>query len=509
MIKLVIADDEYLVREGLRTIIDWGKLGIELMGLATDGCEAYDLCSKIKPDLLICDICMPGMNCFELTEALNESGNYPKIIIISGVQDFQYAKSAVSLNAYAYILKPVDIDELEKTVSKAVNDIRSELMNQETLMKAQAALQENRRMKVDEFVRSWLSGTYDEVDDLEARIRRMNLSISLNQWLRAAVLRPSTNPQQTLVSLRIQLEARNKAGLCTLFHNGTVGIITSLTAEETKVLLEEEHGTCGGIGRSVLRAAEIPTSFMQANRALEFSFFTGLNSVNCYSDVHRQLLVEDNERLKKEDELVEAITTGNLGKAETIVQHLLNYYVKTENKPQRVQMYALRILFLVEKAGVNLDNNFLLDNQYRKTVDCLLQCRQFGEIHELILDAVQKVTDSYYQVITTSKMSLSERVKEMIDKNYAQSLNVQSIADSLHFSRGYVSSCFRNDTGTSISDYIINTRMEHAKTLLISTNMKIMDIAIACGYEDANYFSRVFKRTQGMYPMQYRENTGF
>lgn len=508
MIKLLIADDEVIVQEGLSTVFDWASMGVELIGTASDGREAYDMCVKNRPDLLISDICMPQMDCFELANALSECGLNPKIIIISGVQDFQYAKSALKLKAYAYILKPVDIDELEQTVRSALADIRAEQTDHDTLTKAQSVLQENRQILTDEFVRSWLTGAQKGARDLEGHIRRLGLSIPLDQWLRAAVIRPRVHPDAVLDRLRRELAAQGAVGVCTCFHDGLIALITSLSAEDTCRLLHQAlHGEGeGGVGRSVVAVEDIPNSFMQANRALEFTFFTGKGTVNRYSDVRNRIRVENSQMIRKEDELLKSITSGNAELAESQALNLLNAFEdSSEHSPERARLYAMRLLFMIEKIGVKLDNDYVSDSWYRRMMDRLLQCSEMNEMHALVLEVALRVTEYYAQSIAASRMTLSERVKQYIDKNFARPIDIASIASAMHFSRSHISSCFHNDTGISINDYITNTRMEHAKTLLLTTDMKILDISAACGYQDANYFSRVFKRTQGIYPMQYRE----
>ncbi len=508
MIKLVIADDEYIVREGLCAAFDWSEMGVELVGLAADGQEAYDLCLKTRPDLLISDICMPEMDCFVLASALSESGVNPKIIIISGIQDFNYAKSALQLKAYAYILKPVDIDELERTVKQVVSDIQNEQSDHETLTKAQSMLQENRQVMADEFVRSWITGTHAD-DDLEGHIRRLDLPVELNQWLRAAVIRPVKDTHAVLNRLHALLSQRGRIGVCTRFHDGLIALITTMSADDTRTLLYQalsKTDGSGGVGRSVVNAADIPTSFMQANRALEFTFFTGKNTINLYSDVRNRIRMEDSQMIRLEDELLRSITSGNAELAENQTLSLMSAFEdSSEHSPQRARLYAMRLLFMIEKVGVKLDNDYVSDSWYRRTSDRLLQCSAMNEMHALVLEVALRVTENYAQSISASQMTLSERVKQYIDKNFAQPLDIATIASALHFSKGYISSRFHNDTGVSINDYLTDTRMDHAKTLLLTTDMKIMDISAACGYQDTNYFSRVFNRTQGVYPMQYRE----
>jgi two-component system response regulator YesN len=123
---MIIADDEDIVREGLRNIIDWESFEIEVIAEAADGQEAYELCEKLHPDILLTDIRMPLMDGLEVAINLKEQKSDIRIIIISGVQDFNYAKTALDINAEGYILKPIKINELKEVFRRVTNTIKKE-----------------------------------------------------------------------------------------------------------------------------------------------------------------------------------------------------------------------------------------------------------------------------------------------------------------------------------------------------------------------------------------------
>lgn len=506
MIKLVIADDEYIVREGMSSLFDWEAMGIQLAGAAADGREAYELCKRVRPDLLISDICMPEMDCFELAKALEESGVTPKLIIISGVQDFQYAQSALQRRAYAYILKPVDIDEMERTVLKVIQDIQAENDSRAALSEARTALEENQRAAEDGFIRSWLNGTIAAEADLEEQIRRLNLPLVDGQWLRAAVIR-AKDADDALARLRELMIERGNHGVCVSFPDKLIGLITPLSAEKTTALLRYvlELGEAAGVGCSVARAQDIPRSFVEANRALEFALFTGMSAVSLYSEIKSRIQIGDTQLLQQEDLFLQAIASGNTALAQSLAQKLMSAVENTSGCDYvHMRIYAARLLYIVERSDAKLEKSCFSSSFFHSVMDRLPKCVQTHEMYKLVLDMVQTVANGYARSIAESKMTLSERVRSLIDRRFSESIDAQMIARELNFSKGYISSCFHHEVGMSVNDYLTNTRMTHAKVLLRTTDQKISDISAACGYQDPNYFSRVFKRTQGMYPIQYR-----
>jgi two-component system response regulator YesN len=126
MLKMIIADDEQIVRNGLKKIFPWEEFGIEIIAESANGQETLELCNQLCPDILFTDIRMPLMDGLEVALKLREQGSNIKIIILSGVQDFNFAKTAMDINAEGYILKPIKINELKEVIKKVIRNISME-----------------------------------------------------------------------------------------------------------------------------------------------------------------------------------------------------------------------------------------------------------------------------------------------------------------------------------------------------------------------------------------------
>ncbi len=125
MVKVMIIDDEEIIREGLKTTVDWEELGCEIAGEAEDGESGYKAALTVKPDLIFTDIRMPGMDGLQMIARLREVKSACKIIILTGFRDFEYAQEAIRQGAFRFLLKPVRTDELKLAISEAVKEIKS------------------------------------------------------------------------------------------------------------------------------------------------------------------------------------------------------------------------------------------------------------------------------------------------------------------------------------------------------------------------------------------------
>ena len=131
MFKVLIIDDEEIIREGLRTVIDWGALGCKVIGEAVDGDEGLEIVSSTEPDIVFTDIRMPGLNGLEMISKIKEFKHECKIIILSGFRDFEYAQQAVRLGAFRFLLKPTNTQEIILSIEEAIKELKKAKSNEE------------------------------------------------------------------------------------------------------------------------------------------------------------------------------------------------------------------------------------------------------------------------------------------------------------------------------------------------------------------------------------------
>lgn len=158
MIKLLIADDEKMIREGLSKTIPWGEWGIELVGIAKNGLEALELCEKIHPNIVLTDVCMPKMDGLELMKEMRKTMPFIKVIILSGHDEFIYAKEAIKYGAVDYLIKPVIAEELKKVLSDVVEQLS------DTIFQDNLVIEQYKKMDsaLEQYYNALKVGTYED-----------------------------------------------------------------------------------------------------------------------------------------------------------------------------------------------------------------------------------------------------------------------------------------------------------------------------------------------------------
>ncbi len=177
MLKVLIADDEPKIRKGLREAFQWSDMGMEVVALAEDGVEALNAAKEHHPDVCLIDICMPGLNGLELIERLKNINPYGVNIIVSGHEEFEYAKSAINLGVYDYVLKPVIEEDLKKILIKAADIIEKERIKRKRYEWAEKQLMKNMAVLKDRFMREWLEGSLSK-EEIEEQLVFFNIKLS-------------------------------------------------------------------------------------------------------------------------------------------------------------------------------------------------------------------------------------------------------------------------------------------------------------------------------------------
>lgn len=533
MLKMVLADDESIVRDGILNIVNWSDLGIEIIAEASDGQEAFDLCMKHLPDILFTDIRMPIMDGLEVAEKLKESGVDLKVIIFSGVQDFGYAKSALNINAEGYILKPLDISELTEVVKKVIKKINNEKSMEQRVQNLKQQLHENFGAAREKFLKNIILGAYQNEKDIINKLEYFNEPFSVTKPIVVAVLQIDEYTKLTenyneedkqLLSFSIVSIAEE------LINNHTLGSCVSMNDNEFAMIINSEFDDCGdksdlfaeiidnlnkylkisvsiGVGREVTNIHKINTSYKEAVEALYFKFYTGKNAIIDITDISVNL--EDNEipdLYSDEHELVNLIKSGNVEGTETSIVNLFKklsldkkYAVEYIHRIcDEIVYITIRAIYElgVEIGGVNRNRAEIINDLYQTESIFDLQ----KKMSEILVDIAKRFSQKYAQ----KNKKIVDDIIRYIEKKYMDDININKIAESVYLSSNYISVLFKQMTGTTIIDYLTKTRMENAKILLKETDFRILEISEMVGFQDASYFSKVFKKYTGIHPQKYR-----
>lgn len=537
MLKMILADDESIVRNGLKRAIRWEDFDIEIIAEASDGLEALELCQQLNPDILFTDIRMPMMDGLEVALKLKEMGSSIRIIIISGIQDFNYAKTALDVSAEGYVLKPVKIPELTEVIKKVSNRIKFERNRQDEMLNLKHQFQEHFPVIREKFLRSLVLGAYTAEAQIREKLNYFNIpfhvsescliaALQIDDYINQFEVQPEEDKQ--LLSFSVsnivdEILSNYDAGISFCLSENEFILIFKQTALKGNRYMEvcEEIIACLdkflhlsvsiGIGTSVGSLLALNASYTDARSALQYKFYTGKGSILNINDINIVNNIQTENKLsvniyELESQLMNFMRLGDYTDVSYILNKLFDNLCSSRNIPvEYIQRICVELVCItsrtIQDLGESIDEisgnlSGILEAIYKK--ESITELKSY--ISEIFTDIAQYMARRYNQ----KNARVINRIREIIEERYHENISVAKISEEVYLSPNYISMIFKQEMNETISEYLTKIRMEHAKNLLKSTDLRVLEIAEKVGYEDANYFSKVFKKYTGILPQKYR-----
>ena len=526
MYSVFAVDDEPIVLEGIRSKIDWEGSGFTFAGEATDGEIALSMIHEIKPDILITDIKMPFMDGLQLAQAIKQTQPWIKIIILSGHDEFDYAKKAISIGIEDYLLKPFTPEELLSSLNKTALQIDKERKQLSDISKLREELKSNEALIKKEFLNNLVHGA----EDMNTVIQKSSdLGINLiSRYYKVLISRIESrtnnaqNQQEACSLLNSYSAAINEA--VSFFHHSNLLVCifkgstqaelddNSFRAAETISHIATKNQDCmvlTAIGKSVEHLSQLNISYEDAKNILQINSSSSENRIISSDDIS-----EDNNKssdalldLKEGDPLVDKLKYAAKGDIQSIIDESMELIKKNPDQFSVFASYLLVDLIfavskLVEKLGGNIKELYPEILQRKFIDDAVSDETNFTKTLEQVLHFAlefrdSKVTGKYADVIL--------KAKRFIEENYADpNTTLTTVAEAVALSPNHFSTIFSQECKTTFIEYLTNVRMENAKRLMRETDMKGYDIAYECGFSDPHYFSYIFKKNTGLSPREYK-----
>lgn len=503
MIRMILADDEPVITRGIRRLLDWKMLGIEIIGEYEDGRSALEAIVRERPDIALLDISMPGMSGVEILKECRAMGNGAAVIFISGFQDFEYAKAALEYGAVAYLLKPVIREELlgaiEKSIFSVYGEEAAERMDVKEDMTGSTI---NYEMLVENKDTSYVPVYADiiygrEEDDQIRKLIHFSLFSFLEEYL-----------NETGQGIVFQKNDKIAMVLKDIADNEIRKCVENIWTESLKAT---GHTTFFVIGDVVNSMSGIPGMFQQCLERSGYLFFAdkipvpviglhekvfaGRGDSGMLGELRQKLfdaIVAQNEAYMKE-------TAGQYGK---LVLRL------SEGKKEDACFYfCMAVRFMEEKCeAFDLPGRKL---EMKELLEKSRACGQFGDMEALFEQEFAQYLDVIKAVAINSDKKDILKAKDYIEKHYMENLSLNVLAEEIHMNPYYFSSFFKKNTGENFKDYVNRIRIEHAVPMLISTDKKTYEIAEKVGFGDIRMFNaafmKIYQETPGSYRKRVRE----
>ena len=535
-IKVFLVEDEMVIRRGIKNSIDWEKEGYIFCGEASDGELAYPMIIKEKPDILITDIRMPFMDGLELCKLVKKELPNIKILILSGYDEFDYAKEAIRLGVTEYLLKPISSGKLLEALNGVSESIRREKEDKDLVRKYMEEMRENTEHEKQKFFEQMIAGNLSMADALETGKKyEMNLSAGMYNLLlfRFTLGKENRKSGELLGEAEYAIEKlTERLEYVFEFQRGVEGWAFLLMADNEEQMSERVKELSkdleeimknysiiayfGGIGQPVARLRELEESFREAERALAARFTMELNRI---------ISVEDIRMAQNVDTLddIEITSFGEIEKTRTMLEKFLNNGAEDEidefvdvyinELPEEnlksvlmrqyiiMDAYIVMMSFCEKIEGIEGE----MQAQSEELKNSMKTIQTLEEIKNYIRMLLKKIIGVRDTISGRRYSDIIEIAKDQIRKTYmSDEISLNTIAAEVGMSPSYFSSIFSKEMGKTFVEYLTEIRMDRAKELLMCSSMKTSEIGYEVGYKDPHYFSYIFKKTQNCTPKEFR-----
>ena len=530
MYKAIIVDDEDLVRQGLKKHFDWGSHNIEIVADLSDGQKAFQYVKDNHIDLVLTDVLMPYMDGITLAKNLRELYPDIKIIFISGHDDVIYLKKALKVEAVDYILKSIDLDELDETVSRVVNIMNTENQSKKNLADMENLLNQSIPLLQERFFMTMIRDDFENQVIMKERIEFLNIPLNDDMYYCVLVVQIQrvystfhvlSERERQLLSLQIQNECTEVGKqysdtICFENKQGEYVIILSLLEDDyEETLLEVSENINGRLKGGMNLQVSIGIS----------SRFKGLENIkasyeNAANAISKRYLLDDalaisvdkyemDESLKEfkenaEKNLQECLSSGNAEQVSKVLEELITI-IREKFHQDEEQNLMIFLLLLPTRIVTDIKINKKSDySNQRRILDKFLCCSDFDEQYLLIQRLYLEVATLMSSMSKTYSHSIINQVRKTIEERCKEQISISTLAKDVYLTPTYLCVLFKQVTGTTINDYLTLTRLEKAKKLLSDPYIKLYDVCYEVGYLSPSYFSRLFKKYTGISPSEYR-----
>ena len=543
MLKIFLAEDEVVVRETIKRMIPWEELGFELVGEAADGEMALPLLIRQQPDLLITDIKMPFMDGLTLARLAKKEIPGLKVVILSGYDDFNYAKQAIGIGVEDYLLKPITNNALIERLSEIRSRYEHEKTQKEYYEKFQREMQAYEKNSSRDFFEALVGGSMDMME-VYKRAEKLGLDIVAEAY---NVLIFTMNCDEDFSGQRDEYSSWEAESLellenffaghssAMLFRSNifSYGVLlkgqretieenTRACVDEIRKILSRQDGRREwflAVGQSVERLSQIQKSYHTASRAFSQRYLYDEN-ILYYDEMETmehpggQAETEDNAYLQKVD--VNALNPAILqkflsnGLQEETENFVKDYFYAIGQEPMESLVFRNYVILNVRFSVISFIKGLGCDTNEMESADTEEVLAESGKNMESAIAYAKKMISQAIEIRDQNSgnknRSILKTAVDFIDSHYMdEEISLNTVANVANVSSNHFSALFSQNMGQTFIEYLTSLRMNKAKELLRCTGMRSSEIAGEIGYKDAHYFSYLFKKTQGMTPSDYRK----
>ena len=535
-IKVLVVDDEERQRRSIVRHVEWDRHHMRVIGESEDADGALEKAGRCPPDLLITDIRMLGMDGLELSSRMRKLNPRLRVIMVTGYEEFQYAKTALDIGVDAFLVKPILFDELNVVLDRIYREERTEQSKtrEEEQMKAQ--LDTFKPIAQEQLLQEILNGLVVGEETIRARADALDLFAAdgLRCVLTLVVDTDPASPlprEEQLERVKGRLDQAIEA-VCgslleqrTTSQRGNIVLILRFGTSDDEAERETEQcirrlsaeldplPRCKatiGTGPFVARLSQLSESFRLAQRAVNHRLLGGGESAYSW-----KLLTERGDGPEKSleewvGEFCDVLGAGDSQSSLSLLGEILSSVAgKLQVHGAELRSLCLQLVSGAYRTSAEIGDVGRQFGPEKKLWERLLECREEPEM----LQETIHIVSGMCEFIATRKKShtllVVQKALDHMNERYADNLSLRSVADSVYLSPNYLGALFRTELGISFTDQLIRIRVQKAKEMLQQPELKLYEVAERIGYQNIGYFTSLFKRMTGFSPKEYRDFHGF
>lgn len=516
MYKLLIADDEHVIREGLRDIIDWNSLGFQPVAAYEDGQQVINYLKNDSVDVIITDIRMNIKSGLDVAKYVYEKKLSTMIILISGYKELDLAMSAIKYNVHKYILKPIDVDLLTESIIEAksiLDEVADSQLNNIALEAVKKGIEEMKdnffeelmvgSFKNKNYINSMFHFLYPKLDPEQCSCFMATLIIDNYQdFIDYHTTRTNSELYNCLKNCINLASSEIEYRMITKNDNylQLLGIVISQdnvnSYESNRLISSVNKRLCSDLKEILFIDCTI-TEIEIYNNISEVLHYKRSNLPK--NTIDNSLMIKINEQLKM---IYSTILTGNIDATDNLVKKLMNYLenLNFDTVHSIVGDLLVTIKNKLYESSIDISNSILLEDGFNQ----IQKINTLNEIETFLNHLFLELIDIVHKT-KNNKGNLIEQAKKYITEHITEDISLEDISERFYISQYYFSRIFKSQAGENFIDFVVRKKMDYAITIIKLPQYKIYEISNIVGYKSNRYFCKAFKNYTGYSPSAYRK----
>lgn len=512
MYKILVADDEQIIREGIKFLCDYEALGFTIEGEAASGTQAYEAISKLSPDVVLMDIRMPGMTGLEVIERLNEQGFSGKFVIISSYSDFNYAQQAIKLGVQYYLTKPIDEDELANILKKLKANLDDDLLKKSTTA-------DYRNRAHASIIKDIFLGNADL-----SMLNLNELHLIADKYQVVIYEKYSFNQMDASYRfsdlLRVTNEDNDSFDAITIQNREIILLKGQFAIDKFNYFLEryerdkkpQHNSPLDSLfityGSCVHSLSDVPVSYMEANALLNRRFFCDhkqhtIGYMSLPSFENNTCIICPELLNEYTDLLLNYIQTFNRNMVAEVLTSLQTRLYNAADTIEAIKLFLTDLYLRIKEQMNHLYPNNNIPFTGNSEIIRIISEKFF--LYEIVLFFTEQFEVIMSSIGNSTRDSVLDDILHYINHNYTKNITLENIAPLFGYNSSYLGKIFSKKVGENFNSYVDHIRIEHSKELLLNDNSKVYVIAEKVGYRSVDYFHIKFKKYVGQSPAEFRK----